>query len=100
MKLQFTAKASSILGLLLTRSAQASFYVCTQENFVGLCQEYSLPYNDCHDFESGFFRKVVSAGPDPKSGSCTGAELSLRYPGMLNLGDWNNKAASFNCAAQ
>lgn len=100
MKLQFTAKASSILGLLLTRSAQASFYVCTQENFVGLCQEYSLPYNDCRkflfphpdssrnllfplqvdnrsltstnepltdDFESGFFRKVVSAGPDPKS---------------------------------
>ncbi|KAJ4353129.1 hypothetical protein N0V85_009601 [Neurospora sp. IMI 360204] len=107
MKLQSTIKASSILGLLLTRSAQASFYVCTLENFAGNCQLYELPYDDCYTFDRPFVRTVVSAGPDKTSWctlyanpGCTGDELNLHYPGLTSLGAWNNKAASFNCAAE
>ncbi|KAK3398503.1 hypothetical protein B0T20DRAFT_392902 [Sordaria brevicollis] len=102
MKLQLT----SLFGLFLARSAQASFYVCTQENFQGICQNFDLPYNECHTFESFFDKKVVSAGPDEGSWctlyanpGCTGDELNLNFPGLNSLGGWNNKAGSFNCAA-
>ncbi|CCC08305.1 unnamed protein product [Sordaria macrospora k-hell] len=68
--MQLTIQASSILSLgllLLTRSAQASFYVCTGENFKGDCQNFDMPYNDCYNLDAGYARRVTSAGPDEGS---------------------------------
>ncbi|KAI9923397.1 hypothetical protein MW887_009354 [Aspergillus wentii] len=97
----------------ITAGGNAGLYICDTVNFQGKCVHFVTPFGRCTTISSTFppGRKggVSAAGPDPGSwctlysqNDCHGNELQLHYPGYTDLKkvDFNERAASYNCAAE
>ncbi|KAK4183325.1 hypothetical protein QBC35DRAFT_508224 [Podospora australis] len=96
----------------LTKRASPGIYLCENARFRGYCHHFTNPWGVCTTITDWFpsgDRGVSAAGADwgnwctlYSQPGCRGQELQVYNPGYEDLSavaGWNDKAASYNCAA-
>ncbi|KAF4218921.1 hypothetical protein CNMCM8980_008293 [Aspergillus fumigatiaffinis] len=107
---QYTVEVVPVKDEKVKAMGKAGLYLCSEVGFRGTCIHYTTPWGECTNiwqtFPPGRREGVSAAGADPGNWctlqvNCRGRELQIYYPGYKDLREvsFNDKAASYNCAA-
>ncbi|RAH86119.1 hypothetical protein BO86DRAFT_395563 [Aspergillus japonicus CBS 114.51] len=107
-----TTRVTTAEHVFFNTNANSGLYLCENALFRGYCVHYTSPFGQCTTITDQFppgDRGVSAAGSDRGSwctlyseSGCHGQELQIHFPGYENLAylGWNDRAKSFNCAAE
>ncbi|OJK02162.1 hypothetical protein ASPACDRAFT_40980 [Aspergillus aculeatus ATCC 16872] len=107
-----TTRVTTSEHVFFNTNANSGLYLCENALFRGYCVHYASPFGQCTTITDQFppgDRGVSAAGSDRGSwctlyseSGCHGQELQIHFPGYENLAylGWNDRAKSFNCAAE
>ncbi|KZW03220.1 hypothetical protein EXIGLDRAFT_699140 [Exidia glandulosa HHB12029] len=97
---------------LVARTTPGNVYTCTGTGWTGTCKTQSgKALGACVTLGSPYAKNISSIGPDAgavctvfTATGCTAScsdpfPLAIVYPGISNLGAWDNKIASYKCVA-
>ncbi|QRD04814.1 hypothetical protein JI435_107420 [Parastagonospora nodorum SN15] len=87
------------------KRGNGNFYVCTDKNFGGICQNLAFTTDVCYTLASPFQDSISSAGPDSyacsvyQDNGCNGNNILITKPGINNLADFNfnDIISSYRC---
>ncbi|KAI0196610.1 hypothetical protein EV127DRAFT_476668 [Xylaria flabelliformis] len=80
------------------------FFACVDSDFKGTCNNFQISTGACLNFVAPYQDSISSIGPDKgttcvlwQDFNCQGNSITFTYPGLTNLGAFNDIASSIKC---